>query len=143
RKISLDAVELEQHLLEPKFVSLVDDDEQHLVVHWRAMPRALGSLQGQEPVELQVVTVVDRGVGHWSRSPFNFQVRPTALFPGRSRYQDHISTEASFQTCETCKCVNFRCACWVRERAPGCHPPLEVERPPMAGAGGSAPPGPA
>jgi hypothetical protein len=33
RKVPLDAVELVQSLLEPKLVGLVDDDEQHLVVH--------------------------------------------------------------------------------------------------------------
>ncbi len=47
RKIPLDAVELVQHLLEPELVGLVDDDEQHLVMHRRPVLGALGGLQGQ------------------------------------------------------------------------------------------------
>ena len=60
RKVPLDAVELVQHLLEPKLVGLVDDDEQHLVMHRRPVLRALGNLQGQQPIDLQIVPVIQR-----------------------------------------------------------------------------------
>ncbi len=64
REIPLDAVEFMQDLPEPQLVSLVHDDEQHLVVHRRPVLGALRRLQGQQPVDLQIVGVVDGRAGH-------------------------------------------------------------------------------
>ncbi len=53
-EVVLDLVEFVQEQLEPEFVSLVDDDEEHLVVFGRVGPRALES---EQFVEVQVIAV--------------------------------------------------------------------------------------
>ena len=66
-----DGIEFVEDLLEPQLVCLMDDDEQQLVVSRLAEPIALGLLTRQEPVEVQVVVVVQRlpggGVAHRQR----------------------------------------------------------------------------
>src|SRR5262249_34015211 len=56
-------VELVEDLLEPELVGLVDDDEEHLVVGGLAVGRALGLLAREQPVELQVLRVLDGRIG--------------------------------------------------------------------------------
>ena len=53
-------VEFPEDLLEPQFVSLVDDDEQHLVVYRRSASGRGQLLAVQQPIELQIVRVVER-----------------------------------------------------------------------------------
>ncbi len=64
-----DGVELVEDLLEPQLVRLVDDDEQQLVVGVAAVLVADRLLARQQPIELQVVVVVQRlaTVGHHER----------------------------------------------------------------------------
>ncbi len=57
-------VQLPEHLLEPQLVCLVDDDEQHLVVHRRPVAGALKPLDAQQRVKLQIVAVVEGAVRH-------------------------------------------------------------------------------
>ena len=56
-------VELPQDLLEPQLVGLMDDDEEHLVVGGPAMEGALHLLRSEQPIELDVVRVVERAAG--------------------------------------------------------------------------------
>ena len=55
-----DGVELDENLLEPELARLVHADEEVLVVFERPGFRALGRLRLQQPVEVQVVPVVER-----------------------------------------------------------------------------------
>ena len=55
-------VELPQDLLEPQLGSLMNDDEEHLVVGRPAMEGALQLLASEQPIELDVVRVV-KGTG--------------------------------------------------------------------------------
>ena len=52
------ALHLVQYLLEPQFIGLVDDDEEHLVVRGGTLLIALWCLCAQDLVQLQVVGVV-------------------------------------------------------------------------------------
>ena len=56
-------VELPQDLLEPQLVGLMNDDEEHLVVGRPAMEGALQLLAAEQPIELDVVRVVERTGG--------------------------------------------------------------------------------
>ena len=56
-------VELPQDLLEPQLVGLMNDDEEHLVVGRPAMEGALHLLASEQPIELDVVRVVERTAG--------------------------------------------------------------------------------
>ena len=56
-------VELPQDLLEPQLVGLMNDDEEHLVVGRPAMEGALHLLAAEQPIELDVVRVVERAAG--------------------------------------------------------------------------------
>ena len=56
-------VELPQDLFEPQLVSLMNDDEEHLVVGRPAMEGALQLLASEQPIELDVVRVVERTAG--------------------------------------------------------------------------------
>ena len=55
-------VELPQDLFEPQLVSLMNDDEEHLVVGRPAM-EALCAAGAEQPIELDVVRVVERTAG--------------------------------------------------------------------------------
>ena len=61
-----DRLQLEQQLLEPELVRLVDDDEQQLVVHGRVGPELL---QRQELGDLQVGAVRQEVVGRLGQLP--------------------------------------------------------------------------
>ena len=85
-EVDLDAVELVQNLLEPQFVGLVHDDEQHLVVRGPAVAYALRRLRRQEIGQLQVVGVVEAACGDdpGIAEPFPWRVRQQpAVPPGR------------------------------------------------------------
>ena len=56
-------VELPQDLFEPQLGSLMNDDEEHLVVSRPAMEGALQLLASEQPIELDVVGVVERTRG--------------------------------------------------------------------------------
>ena len=59
-----DRLELEDQLLEPQLVRLVDDDEQQLVVHGRIRPQLL---QRQELGDLQVRAVGEEALARPAR----------------------------------------------------------------------------
>src|SRR5262249_25788861 len=56
-------VELPQNLFAPQLISLMDDDEEHLVVGGPAMESALQLLGSEQPIELEVVRVIERSSG--------------------------------------------------------------------------------
>ena len=63
RNRAQDRVDLVEDLLEPQLVRLVNDHEEHLVVGGLAVFHALGRLAGEQPIELQVLRVVERTAG--------------------------------------------------------------------------------
>jgi hypothetical protein len=52
-------INLEQDLLEPQLVGLVDDDEEHLIVSWDSLQLAFEGLSRKDFVELEVVGIVN------------------------------------------------------------------------------------
>ena len=56
-------VQLEQDLLEPQLVGLVDDDEQHLVIAVLRRGETLWMLAVQDFIELDVVGIIEIGHG--------------------------------------------------------------------------------
>src|SRR5205823_9015602 len=56
-------VEFPQDLFEPQLVSLMNDDEEHLVVCRPAGEGALHLLAAKQPIELDVVRVIERSAG--------------------------------------------------------------------------------
>src|SRR5205823_12688120 len=56
-------VEFPQDLFEPQLVSLMNDDEEHLVVCRPAVEGALHPLAAKQPIELDVVRVIERTAG--------------------------------------------------------------------------------
>ena len=78
-EVDLDAVELVQNLLEPQFVGLVHDDEEHLIVRGPAVAYALRRLRRQELGQLQIVGIVEAACGGRSGHRGTFPMaRPTA-----------------------------------------------------------------
>ena len=59
-EVRLNPIELMQDLLKPQLVGLVDDNEKHLVMGVDTDFGAFWLLRGQEPVQPQVIAVVDR-----------------------------------------------------------------------------------
>ena len=56
-------IQLVQNLLEPKFIDLMNDDKQHLVMFRAIRPLGFAFLYGKEFVELEVTRISNRSVG--------------------------------------------------------------------------------